>query len=145
MSPWLSQKNALLVTVATSTPTTRMGIRTCSFQPLLKSFPCTQPDPHTPIPLVEDLGSLSLCSLFCKEPHSAFKPGAGLGCKGTCSSSPSPSLLGWHHQLWLKVLSFSLLQLMQYMGCKMADDQKQHSKMCENMQRCEYTATVREN
>lgn len=45
----LSQKNPLLVTVATSTPTTRMSI-SGSFQPLLEDFPCTQldsPNPHS--------------------------------------------------------------------------------------------------
>lgn len=48
MPPWLSQKNPLLVTVATSTPTTRMCIRTRSFQPLLEDFPCSQLDsPNT--------------------------------------------------------------------------------------------------
>lgn len=45
-----SEKDPLLATVAVSTPTARMGIRTQSFQLLLEDFPCTQlnpPNPHT--------------------------------------------------------------------------------------------------
>lgn len=98
----LSQKNPLLVTVATSTPTTRMSI-SGSFQPLLEDFPCTQLDSPNPHSIARKVSSQHLP---CKELQPAFKPGAGLRCKGTCSSSPHPSLSAWHHEVWLKVVAW---------------------------------------